>query len=282
MKRIGFIDYYIDEWHANNYPAMIRKAALGKDFEVTLAWEETTPAGKKSIDAWCGEQGVKLARSIEQVVEECDCIVVLSPDNPEHHERLSDLPLKSGKPVYVDKTFSPTRAEAIRMFEKAAAYSTPMMSSSALRFGTGLQKARGGLLRDENVNFVATSGPGRFDNYSVHQIEMLVMLLGIGAQRVMQCGNKYASSMIIDYPDGRRGSILLAADLPFRVQCNYGEGRGMEINEMGDFFDRFIDAMLVFFMNGVSPINNEETIEIMALYETGIKALTSPDTWHKL
>ena len=25
MKKIGFIDYYLDEWHANNYPEMLEK-----------------------------------------------------------------------------------------------------------------------------------------------------------------------------------------------------------------------------------------------------------------
>ena len=32
MKTIGFIDYYLDEWHANNYPAWIRarRAAIWK------------------------------------------------------------------------------------------------------------------------------------------------------------------------------------------------------------------------------------------------------------
>ena len=25
MKKIGFIDYYLSEWHANNYPALIEK-----------------------------------------------------------------------------------------------------------------------------------------------------------------------------------------------------------------------------------------------------------------
>ena len=29
MKKIGFIDFYLDEWHANNYPAWIRE--LRKD-----------------------------------------------------------------------------------------------------------------------------------------------------------------------------------------------------------------------------------------------------------
>ena len=26
---IGFIDYYLDEWHANNYPRLLSEAALG-------------------------------------------------------------------------------------------------------------------------------------------------------------------------------------------------------------------------------------------------------------
>ena len=32
MKTIGFVDYFMSEWHANNYPAMIEKyCALGKE-----------------------------------------------------------------------------------------------------------------------------------------------------------------------------------------------------------------------------------------------------------
>ena len=27
MKKIGFIDYYLDEWHANNYPRMIAEVS---------------------------------------------------------------------------------------------------------------------------------------------------------------------------------------------------------------------------------------------------------------
>ena len=38
MKKIGFVDYYISEWHANNYPAWID--ALGCDYKVTHAWAE--------------------------------------------------------------------------------------------------------------------------------------------------------------------------------------------------------------------------------------------------
>ena len=114
MKTIGFIDHVIDEWHANNYPAWIRRLGAGA-FEVTLAWEEgPVPPGKVDLAAWCAQQQVRPARSVREVVEQCDCLVVLSPDNMERHEALADLPLRSGKPVYVDKTFASSRAASCR------------------------------------------------------------------------------------------------------------------------------------------------------------------------
>ena len=42
MKKIGFIDYYISEWHANNYPSWIKNYCkkVGLDYEVAYAWAE--------------------------------------------------------------------------------------------------------------------------------------------------------------------------------------------------------------------------------------------------
>ena len=39
---IGFIDFFIDEWHANNYPGMIDEynKAHGTDHKVAYAWAE--------------------------------------------------------------------------------------------------------------------------------------------------------------------------------------------------------------------------------------------------
>ena len=43
--------------------------------------------------------------------------IVLSPDNPEMHEELATEVFKSGKLVYIDKTFAPDKETAIRIFE---------------------------------------------------------------------------------------------------------------------------------------------------------------------
>jgi hypothetical protein len=279
VKKIGFIDYYIDEWHANNYPKWIRDSRLGSEFEVALAWEEMTPDGRISIDEWCKREGVAKAASIEQVVRECDALVVLSPDNAERHEDLADLPLRSGKPVYIDKPIAPSLAAAQRLFDKAAAHGTTMMSSSALRFSEPLQTALKSTLAGQKAKYVATEGPGVFHIYAIHQIEMLVMTLGTGATHVLQNGDGAAKQMLIRYADDRRASVTLAPGLDFRVYAAYGEERAITIPTMGDFFPRFIDDMLEFFKTGVSPIDPRETLEIAALIEAGQTALNTPDNW---
>ena len=42
MKKIGFIDLFIDEWHANNYPNWFRTAPRAAEFDLGYAWEEKT------------------------------------------------------------------------------------------------------------------------------------------------------------------------------------------------------------------------------------------------
>lgn len=278
MKTIGFIDYYIDEWHANNYPALIRESRFRDRFDVALAWEETTPAGKMPLDAWCRAQRVGKAAGIREVVEACDCLIVLSPDNAERHEALADLPLRSGKPVYIDKPIAPSLAAAQRLFAKAAAHGTPMMSSSALRFGSALEQALQAR-QGRRAGFCATRGGGVFHIYAIHQLEMLVMALGAGATRVMQCGNTTANLMVIEYGDGRRGSITLMPGHAFQLSADFGDGQAIVIDAMDDFFPRFIEAMLAFFETGVSPIPAEQTLEIAALLEAGAAALQAPDSW---
>jgi hypothetical protein len=279
MKKIGFIDLFIDEWHANNYPDMIRKSKWKDQVELTLAWEEA-PQGGKCLKDWCKQFGVTPARSIEQVVSECDGLVVLAPSNPEVHERLADLPLRSGKCVYIDKPFAPDVAAARRMFEKAGRNKTPLMSCSALRFGSKLQETLAGAMKGRKADFAHTRGGGSsFWEYAIHQVEMLVMLLGTGARRVMQCGRGATNHMVIDYGDGRRGCMTLFGGASFTWTAYLEPSERIECLDCGSFFQGFIDAMLEFLLTGRSPIDPAETIEIAALVQTGIETLKTPDTW---
>lgn len=45
MKKIGFIDYYLDEYHANHYPEMLKELSNG-ELEVAYAFAvKNSPGG---------------------------------------------------------------------------------------------------------------------------------------------------------------------------------------------------------------------------------------------
>lgn len=281
MKKIGFIDYFLDEWHANNYPTWINEnaRAIKGNYKVAYAWADIdSPEGLTSKE-WAEKHGVKLLDSIDELVEKSDYIVVLSPDHPEHHERLAKVPLMSGKPVYIDKTFSPDRVSGERMFALAEKNNTPLFSSSALRFAEELSNYPDEKINPNNLEFISTRGSGTYQNYSVHQFEMIVSQMGVGAKRIKSLSTKNSNLLMIDYGDGRMAQFKQMPHLPFQINMQLKDGEGLLIPDCSDIFTRLIDAIMTFFETGESPAPKAETIEIMALIEAGNKAFKTYDTW---
>lgn len=117
--KIGFIDLHIDEWHANNFSSWLSSTKNVGQFELGYAWEESPNPNGLPLDSWCAKNGMKTADSIEEVVEKSDCICVFAPSNPEVYARLAKIPLCSGKPLYIDKTFAPDKTTAELFFHIA-------------------------------------------------------------------------------------------------------------------------------------------------------------------
>ena len=78
MMKIGFIDFYMSEYHSNNYPAWIREASekLGVECEVAYAWAEqdVSPRDNMTTDEWCEKYGVQRCNSIKEVCELSDFV----------------------------------------------------------------------------------------------------------------------------------------------------------------------------------------------------------------
>jgi hypothetical protein len=281
MKKIGFIDFFLDEWHANNYPGWVREnsQSTGRDMDVAYAWAKIDAPGGLTTDAWCKEHLVQRLATIEELVEKSDYLIVLSPDHAEYHEELSRVALQSGKPTYIDKTFSPDLPTGRRIFALAEQCGTPMFSSSALRFAQELGAYPDDTVNRETLESVAAFGPGAFGNYAVHQLEMIVSLLGPGAKRVKNLATAHSRLITIDYPDGRRASMQQMADLPFHLSLQLKSGQGVFVPACSEIFPRLIDAMLAFFETGKPPVPAAETLAIMALLDAGQQALQNEDCW---
>lgn len=275
MQKVGFIDHYLDEWHANNYPKFIHDEA-GEEFTVAYAYAEQDKPGGLTTDEWCAKFGVERCATISELVEKSDCIIVLSPDNPERHLELCREPLASGKRVYVDKTFAPTRAIAQEIVDNGEAHGTPFFSTSALRFATELQ----GFDKNE-ICFINSRGPGNFDTYAIHQIEPIVVLMGSDVKRILSVGSGKYESMVIEFSNGRRAvmSHYGWSGVDFEMIVNYTDGRSVKIPQMSNYFPNFISSLCEFFRSGKTFADHAETVSVMGIIEAGNKALEHPCEW---
>lgn len=276
MKTIGFIDYFLDEWHAEKYPAWI-EAASGGQMKVAYAYGKTDKPGGKSNAEWCAGKGIELLPTIQEVVEKSDYLIVLSPDHPEHHRELSEIPLRSGKPTYIDKTFAPDRETALLLFEWAKTYGTPMYSSSALRFAAEYET-----VSREGIDTICSSGPGAFSNYSIHQIEPIVALMGSDVKRVMYIGTPKSPALLIGFADGRQATVNhFGGGTPFGMIVNYAsDAKSVKIES--DFFGAFIRNLVRFFETGEGKVDPAETVAIVTIIEYGLKAAQTPYQWLEL
>ncbi len=274
MRKIGFIDYYLDEWHSNNYPKMISEQSGGR-YEVALAYAEVPSPrpGGRTNEKWSEDLGIPLASSMEELIDKSDVLIVLSPDNPEQHLRLSEPALKSGKRTYIDKTFAPDAATARAIFKIADEYSTPCWSSSALRFADAYANLPG------EVSHIQAFGGGEFKMYLIHQLEPIVKLMGCAAKRVMSVGCAKFPSIIIQFEDGRTAQTNQFNGAEFSMKLGYSDGSYGQLNVGNEFWTRCIDSLIEFFDTGRVIVPHEETIAIAGIRAAAIEAMARPFEW---
>ena len=260
MKTIGFIDLYISEWHANNYPKWIKKAAdaLGEELAVkyVFAEQDVSPVDGRTTAEWCEAFGATACASIGEVCEKSDFIFILAPSNPEKHLAYVREVFPFAKPTYVDKTFAPTAAEAEEIFAIAKTYGTPFFSTSALRYATELA--------DITVErtLAVTGGGSNFPEYSIHQLEMIVKLMGGDFTEVTAEKTEDGYAAEIAFRDGRRATVSYAPTNRFTLTAD-----GETFAVASDFFGLLIADVVRFFLEKTVSFDTTETLAVIRLRE---------------
>lgn len=272
--KIGFIDYYLDEWHANNYPGWFRE--IDPAMEVSYAYAVIdSPKGGMTTDEWCAKNKVQRCFSIDELVKSSDVITVLSPDNCEFHETLCQIPLRSGKRVYIDKTFAPDVETGRRIFDLANQYHTPCYSSSALRFAKEYLQ-----LDRKQIAGIASVGGNAFDIYVIHQLEPIIMLMQTPVKRLMGMNSAEFYTLTLEFSDGRLATINgYTHGLPFILNVAFHNGENRVVEAKENFFIPFIKELVRFYKDGTIPVSQEETLQIMAARGAAVKALKNPGEW---
>ena len=277
MRTIGFIDYYISEWHANNYPQWIKDVCerSGAQYSVAYAWAELDESPKygETTARWCERMGVEKCESIDELCERSDVIVILAPSDPDRHLAYAEAALKYGKTTYIDKTFAPDLATAKKIFAIAEEYGTPLFSTSALRYATELET------EFECDEILTTGGGSNLPEYVIHQAEMVVKKLGEGAVAVKAETLGSQTHIHVSYGDGRSAGMIYAPSMPFTVYMGAKGQKPVYRKAESAYFEGLMEDMVRFFESGTPSFSMSETLEVMRIREGAIKACERLGEW---
>lgn len=216
--------------------------------------------------------GVKFYDSIEELVKNVDAVLMEDNDARRHVAQARKV-LLAGKPVYIEKPMTLSARDAIDLFALAKKHKTAVMSASGARFGKEMQAVRDGKIGrvlSAEMYGAATLEPTNPELfwYGVHGVESLFTVLGPGIETVTRKSS--AKGAIVSegrWADGRIGIFR-------EGNRNAGKAVGEkgESTTVGrwDGYRPLVQAIVTFFQTGISPVPEQETIEIMAFMEADV------------
>ena len=277
MKRIGLIDYYINEWHALNYPSFLEaaKKEFKEDFQITDFYAEIDHPNLSS-DEYEKRYGVHKCSSLEELCNKCDYLMVLYPDNPERKFETIKKVIPFKKPVFVDKTFMNNYQEAKATFDLAEQYGTPLFTSSSLRYADEVKAL-------ENVESLLVIAPSvHLSDYWIHPLEIVVSKMGSGASRAKLSRSGVHHMLNIEYPDNRTALIVIAEGGNAQDFFISGNGKFKQnlIRCASPYFENEMKDILRFFLEKKPSFSKNETLEAMRLRDIALE--NRFDEWIKL
>lgn len=268
MKRIGLIDYYINEWHALNYPTFLKnvKDAIDGEFEIADFYAEIDHPDLSS-DEYEKQYGVHKCSSLEELCNTCDYLIVLYPDNPERKFEVVKKVIPYKKPIFVDKTFMNSFKEAEEIFELAKQHQTPLFTSSSLRYADELRELG-------DVDSLLVIAPSvHLSDYWIHPLEIVVSKMGVGVTKAKLSKSGVHHMLNVIYKNGRSALIVIAEGgnaQDFFVSGN-GKFKQNLVRCASPYFENEMKDILRFFNEKKPSFSYLETLEAMRLRDIALQ-----------
>lgn len=217
---------------------------------------------------------VEFVDSIAALAAKVDAVLLESVDGRPHLEQVRPV-IAAKKRVFVDKPFAATYADAREIVRLSRESGVPVFSSSSLRYAADIQAIRTSD-RHGGIRGAFTFGPENFEPhhpdlfwYGIHAVEMLYTLLGPGCEQVTRVRTDSDDTVVGRWKDGRigtmRGLIQGKQDygaIAFGAKAVVATPVPMPSNYRG-----LLVEIVRFFQTGVSPVDPDETLEIIAFME---------------
>jgi hypothetical protein len=218
--------------------------------------------------------GVKMAGTIEEMLEQVDVVLLMSVDGRRHLAEIKPV-AEAGKPVYIDKPFAASLDDAKGMVKIIKEHKLPCFSCSSLRYDSSFtkfmanEKARGKIFGCDAFSpaHQESTNPGFFW-YGIHGVEILYTIMGCGCDSV-RCTSTEGSDLAVGtWSGGRLGSMRGIRegkrDYGAMVLC---QNSFKHLKYSGDYYPNLVREIVKFFKSRKPPFPIEETLEICAFID---------------
>lgn len=284
MKTIGIIG--LDTSHSEMFTKDINEGSLkDRGYKVVAAYPHGSadiPSAlqmKQGIIDAVTKMGVKIVKSIDELLEQVDFVLLESNDGRVHLEQASQV-IKAKKPLFIDKPMAENLENVKTIFRIAKDNQVPVFSSSSLRYDALVQEVKSGKIGKvlgADVYTPAEIEPHHLDQawYMIHGVEMLFSVMGTGCKEVYRTFHPDYEQAVGIWGDGRIGSVRgIRKGAANIAGIAFGESG---ISPLGPFagYGPLVAEILNFFDTGIPPVRAEETIEIFQFMQAAQKSRTS-------
>lgn len=250
-------------------------AYKGGSPDVKESWSRVDKYTAELHDKW----GVEIVKDIPTLCLKVDAVLLESVDGRPHLEQVKPV-FAAHKRVFIDKPLAGSYRDGKEIAELGKAAGVPWFTASSLRFWD--QTTR--LKNPSGIGEVFTYDvlgptirephePSLF-NYGVHAVEMLYQLLGPGCDTVSMQTSGNEDVLVGKWKDGRLGVMrgFSSGLYAFSITA-YGSKGVLHSEGKPEAYRELLEQIVKFFQTGVPPVNNNESLEVLAFMEAGDRSV---------
>ena len=203
------------------------------------------------------------------------------------HAKWSLPVIKAGIPIYVDKPFASSAADARAMLAAADKSGAPITSMSSFRVAQSTLAFKAEMEKVGPVTYGISIGPGdrKSENdglifYGIHAVEVMLTCFGHGVKDVRAVDQNNNIVATVTYPDDRIVTLTFVgnAQYAFRAIAFGKKGQAMFTPGSGSYYRDALVSVIEMAKTRKRPLSNEQMLEQVQMFHAIEQSLNSGGT----
>ena len=286
MRKIGLVDF--DTSHVVQFTKRLNHLDIDADQfvdggNVVMGYPGESRVSPERIPGFTEElkeMGVQIVDNPADMIGHVDAVFIESNEGNLHLDHAKPF-LAAGLPLFIDKPFAATTAQAQAIADLSAQHGVPIFSASSLRYTETVMETQAGLADDGGAlgAFVHSPGSEHYANpgllnYGIHGVEVLYALMGPGCQEVCGVRTDGADHITGVWDGGRLGTVraIRAGSAGYGLTV-FSEKRTVTTSiDTSNNYRNLLREIMKMLDTGTPPLAIAETIEIIAFIEAAYQS----------